>query len=218
MNEWSMTQSATGLDISDDESKAVSKSDKLDRGKENVDPNEQSTPVTRSMAAAAAARKEKDINIMTDDEPRTPLGDLNPTDFYAEGLDATSVVLVPEDDAEAETDIEDEVKAGPEDFTFKAPPTSLTAKAIEALDTPSLSQILSSTTPYMHETRCAAGEDQADAAIVDDDAATEIEIWESESAKDEQEKAEVEVDEVKIPGTPGSVGVGDENVFALQEL
>ncbi|KIV87151.1 hypothetical protein, variant [Exophiala sideris] len=216
MNEWTMTQSATGLEISDDESKAASKSNKLDRGKENVDPNEQSAPVTRSMAAAAA-RNEKDISVMTDDEPRTPLGDLNPVAFYAEGLDATSVVLVQDDDAEAETDIEEdvEVKAASEDFTFQAPPTSLTAKAIEAFNTPSLSQILSSTTPYVSETGIVAMEDQPNAAIDNEDAVTEIEIWESESAKDEQEKVDVEVE---VPGTPGSVGVGDENAFALQEL
>jgi len=212
MNEWTMTQSATGLEISDDESKAASKSNKLDRGKENVDPNEQSAPVTRSMAAAAA-RIEKDINVMTDDEPRTPLGDLNPACFYAEGLDATSVVLVQDDDAEAETDIEEEVevKAAPQDFTFQAPPTSLTAKAIEALEGPSLSQILSSTTPYVTEKGIVGLEDHAHAVIDNEDAATDIEIWESESAKDEQEKVDVEIE---VPGSP----VDDENVFALQEL
>ncbi len=110
MNEWTMTQSATGLDISDDESKSLSRKTS-DRGKENVDPNETalSVPVTRSMAAAAAAAtqaKEKDINSMKmdEEEDRTPLADLNPPGYYAEGLDATSVVLV-HDDAEAETDI-----------------------------------------------------------------------------------------------------------------
>ncbi len=109
MNEWTMTQSAIILDISDDEGKAKGKGDGLDRGKENVDPNEPSVPVTRSMAAAAAAKAEaskmeKDLNSMIDDEARTPLGDLNPTEFYAEGLNATSVILVHDDSDPTETE------------------------------------------------------------------------------------------------------------------
>ncbi|KIW53885.1 hypothetical protein, variant [Exophiala xenobiotica] len=211
MNEWTMTQTATGLDISDDESKAVSKSEKLDRGKENVDPNEQSAPVTRSMAAAAVARQEKDVIAMMDDEPRTPLADLNPAKFYAEGLDATSVVLVHDDDAE--TDIEEETAPAPRDFTFQAP-ASLTAKVIEDLNTPSLGEILRSATPYNLEASDAVPIEQSDFAAVENNGSEiGIEIWESESAKDENEKVEADV-----PFTPGSSGVGDENVFALQEL
>ncbi len=213
MNEWTMTQTATGLDISDDESKAVSKSEKLDRGKENVDPNEQSAPVTRSMAAAAVARQEKDVIAMMDDEPRTPLADLNPAKFYAEGLDATSVVLVHDDDAEAETDIEEETAPAPRDSTFQAP-ASLTAKVIEDLNTPSLGEILRSATPYNLEASDAVPIEQSDFAAVENNGSEiGIEIWESESAKDENEKVEADV-----PFTPGSSGVGDENVFALQEL
>ncbi|KAK5259311.1 hypothetical protein LTR20_006149 [Exophiala xenobiotica] len=216
MNEWTMTQTATGLDISDDESKAMSNPEKLDRGKENIDPDEQSAPVTRSMAAAAVARQEKDVNAMMDDEPRTPLADLNPARFYAEGLDATSVVLVHDDDAEAETDIEEETTVpGPRGFTFQGP-GSLTAKVIEDLNTPSLGEILSSATPYNLEASdpvLGEGELSDFAAVENKGTEIDIEIWESESAKDENETVEADV-----PCTPGSPGVGDENVFALQEL
>lgn len=227
-----MTQSATGLDISDDESRAsCKKSEKLDKGKENVDPNEvSSAPVTRSMAAAAAAAaaaasQQKDVNAMTtdEDEPRAPLADLNPAEFYGDGLDATSVVLVHDDDAEAETDIEDEdvkpvVSRG---FTFQAS-SGMTAKVLEELGTPSLNEILSAATPYggigaetFPVVDAGLGLDAAETETENVDAS--IEIWESESAKDENEKVDVDVD-VNCPGTPGSIGVGDENVFALQEL
>ncbi|KIW39192.1 uncharacterized protein PV06_08987 [Exophiala oligosperma] len=249
MNEWTMTQSATGLDISDDESRASSKkSEKLDKGKENVDPNQvmsSSAPVTRSMAAAeavaAAAAEEKDLMTTdVDEEARTPLADLNPAKFYGDGLDATSVVLVQDDDeAEAETDIEEDdheeyVKppvGGSGDFTFQNS-TTMTAEVLEELvGTPSLNGILSAASPsygvgIIGATAAAAKASRGvgEAGLVDleiENGHDSIEIWESESAKDENEKVDVDVDvdhNVNCPGTPGSIGVGDENVFALQEL
>ncbi|EXJ91701.1 hypothetical protein A1O3_00251 [Capronia epimyces CBS 606.96] len=238
MNEWTMTQSATGLDISDDEGKATkSPGELLDRGKENVDPNEPSAPVTRSMAAAAVAKaasgKSKDVDAMIDDE-RQPLADLNPAKFYAEGLDATSVVLVHDDaeqvqEQEKELDQvqeqeqelvpepEPELEAG-QDFAFSVPAPastsaslSLTAKAIEALDVPSIGAILSSASPF------GSGRQYEDVSVATEAAANkeadgeiEIEIWESQSAKDENERAELDA------ASPSSVG--DNNVFGLQEL
>lgn len=223
MNEWTMTQSATGLDISDDESKAAkTSSERLDRGKENVDPNEPSAPVTRSMAAAAvaeaASRKEKDVNAMVDDE-RKPLADLNPTEFYAEGLDATSVVLVHDDVEHVQEQVpEPEVEAGQDVNVenLKAPvstPTSLasTAKVIESLHVPSIGEILSSATPFGGSAKRENASVITDEPAIVEDADVAIEIWESESAKDENETTG-ELD----AASPASVG--DENVFALQEL
>ncbi|ETI24346.1 hypothetical protein G647_03715 [Cladophialophora carrionii CBS 160.54] len=222
MNEWTMTQSTTGLDISDDESKSLHKnSSSADKGKENIDPNELPTaPVTRSRAAAAAVT-EKEIKMNEDDQARTPLGDLNPAQFFPEGLDATSVVLV-HDDEEAETDVEGDASTQQHDFTFQASAaisSSLpTSKVIEHLDAPSLAEILSSaTTDFNHNVvvgktdgpglspTSSDARPQADA-----DGDVEIEIWESASAKDENER-------VDLPGSPCSA-VGDEAAFALQDL
>ncbi|KEF51491.1 uncharacterized protein A1O9_12408 [Exophiala aquamarina CBS 119918] len=229
MNEWTMTQSAYGLDISDDESKSA---ERLDRGKENVDPNEISVPVTRSMAAAAAAaaatalntkpisrtsRKGKDD--MSDDEPRTPLGDLNPSEFYAEGLDATSVVLVHDDAPESEAVHQEDVTQESEpkstqQFTFSATST-LTAKAIEALDAPSIDQILSAPTLEWDGLVDDSASTVVDLDINTEATSQDVEIWESESAKDENEKVEFGIlAESDQPRTP----IDDENVFALQEL
>lgn len=97
VKEWTMTQSACTLDISDDESKTTTREE---RGKENIPPNElHSTtsvaPLTVASATQMVGVSRKD---MMTDEPRTPLGDLNPSIYYGQGLDATSVVLVAEDD------------------------------------------------------------------------------------------------------------------------
>ncbi|KIW29300.1 hypothetical protein, variant [Cladophialophora immunda] len=234
MNEWTMTQSATGLDISDDESKSLhKKSSSADRGKENIDPNEVTAPVTRSMTAAANAAaatekaKGKEVK-MNDDGARSPLADLNPAEFYAEGLDATSVVLVQDDDEEAETDVEGEETKQHHDFTFQpsmaSTSLSSTAKAIEDLNAPSLAEILGSATPNLLGD---APVDKAGApgypftpvhsARADADGDVEIEIWESESAKDENEKADLQLENAVDVGSPCS-SVGDQNVFALQEL
>jgi hypothetical protein len=216
MNEWTMTQSATGLDISDDESKSKSS----DRGKENVDPNEMpSAPVTRAMAAAATAIHEKEVEMSGKEEPRTPLGDLNPSKYYAEGLDATSVVLV-HDDEEAETDVEGEAGdvAKKHHFTFQPPTSSLlsqTSRVMEDMHAPSLADILSSAAPNMFENKVVHGAVPPtilDNQLPDAEGDVDIEIWESQSAKDENENEKCEV-----PGSPRSVA-GDENAFALQEL
>lgn len=265
MDEWTMMQDAGGLDISDDESKKSinsvisSMSSAADRGKENVDPNEPATisaPVTRSMAAAAAKAQaqEKDVNAMKtdiDDEPRSPLADLNPAEFYAEGLDATSVVLVHEDEAEAETDIEDSDEQEERDvqkkaaapaavdensggFTFQAPAAAVVsssyslAKTLEDIHAPSLAEILSAATPSaagsLHAFTPASSSSSPNDLTVGSDVLGEdedIEIWESESAKDENEK-DVATPHLtcqrELAVLDDSLDFDDENVFACQEL
>lgn len=223
MNEWTMTQSAYGLDISDDESKAK---DLLDRGKENLDPNAISIPVTRSMAAAANVKpvsriSRKDKDDMSDDEPRTPLGDLNPSEFYAEGLDATSVVLVHDETVESEVVAQDveaeqsEPTSAPQ-FNFSST-TSLTSKAIEALDTPSINQILGTPTLQWDTGIEPNATTAVDLDITLNSTSLDVEIWESESAKDENEKVDFEIHAESSQGQ-FAARIDDENAFALQEL
>ncbi|KAL2424340.1 hypothetical protein ABEF95_008966 [Exophiala dermatitidis] len=213
MNEWTMTQSATGLDISDDESKSKA-AKSLDRGKENVDPNElPSAPMTRSMAAAAAVAAATD-SLITDDsqDERKPLADLNPAKYYAEGLDATSVVLVHDDTPQQATEAEPEPESEKVDSVAKnGVSLSSTAKVIESLQVPSINEVLGAIGSNKFDFKAATLKQIAE-TIAEPNAGAEIEIWESESAKDENEKPEPN----SVPGSPASVG--DQNVFALQEL
>ena len=225
MSEWTMTQSATILDISDDESKAKEAND---RGKENIDPNELSMPVTRSMAKAAAAtttaapsisRKDK----MTD-EVRSPLSDLNPADYFAEGLDATSVVLVHDEPAAdnaqthsiaAETVLEPEHVA---DTPTEVPPPSATKVSgfsSNILTAAEMSSILLATdTAWDADTIVSPLEqhDQLSSPSLDLSAAgesanSEIEIWESESAKGDDDNSSVK---------DGDDGENDEGLWVRQ--
>ncbi|KAJ5795251.1 hypothetical protein N7457_001850 [Penicillium paradoxum] len=82
-----MQHSTTVLDISDDEGKT----DACSRGKENISPQELGIEIPQSSSAtvAAAARKAPKL-----DEPRSPLGELNAADYYAEDCNAFSYVVV----------------------------------------------------------------------------------------------------------------------------
>ena len=91
------------LDISDDEGKAE---EQEKRGKENIPPSEMSPhaglssdPTVEATAATRVSRKD----MMTEDV-RAPLGDLDARSFYAEGCDATSVVVVSEERTSSELD------------------------------------------------------------------------------------------------------------------
>ena len=176
-----MTQSATILDISDEESKARSKTD---RGKENIDPNEApSAPVTRSQAKAVIEVTASRKDVMTD-ESRSPLGDLNPTDYYAEGLDATSVVLVQEEVTEKEEQVSiDNILASDAkaEFTFEAN-AELEAHEDNHVD---LAALVASSVAVNDLDNAETLVDETEGR--DEPEACDIEIWESESAKDEQE-------------------------------
>jgi hypothetical protein len=191
MNDWTMSQSATNLlDISDDEGKT--ERSHSDRGKENIDPNEIPMPVTRSMAAAKAASEDLKKDMMLDD--RVPLGDLNPAKFYPEGLDATSVVLI-HDDVPEDTVEKCEPTPVKNAFTFEAEQAlpsevqEVDVRAVLEAAAPKWEAIAApSVTPDPNEIpRLEPGE--------------QLDIWESESAKDENEKLQ-----------------NGESGFALQEL
>jgi hypothetical protein len=218
-NLGTMTHFADTLEISDDESKS-SISD--GRGKENIPPNEIYTPAaTFSPIPAAiittetATTSRKDL--MTD-EPRTPLGDLNPSDYYAAGQDATSVVLVSEEEDMPEEQPEqaahnNDLLSTTTPFNFTTDSPAPPAEDQSMMSHSELSCLLLGAAASIHIP--LAGDDQhqrgglelglfdtyasgggvGGLAAVDGEGPTEkaeIEIWESGSAKDEGEKVDME--------------------------
>ncbi len=165
---------ACNLDISDDESNAGVKAD---RGKENIPPGEGLfTGPAEITTVMPASRK----NMMTD-EARTPLGDLEASDFYAEGCDASSYIMIPGEGNPTEQ-VED--------------------KQINDAE-PKLEHLL--TQPHAHEFadgwKGLPGQVESSKQYdssglshspfqgqVELDTPPTVEIWESESAKDEDEK------------------------------
>jgi hypothetical protein len=182
VNEWTMTQSATILDISDDESKAR---DRADRGKENVPPGDVPAPSGMASQLSASSKVPSSRKDMMTDEPRTPLGDLNAADYYPEGLDASSVVLIQDDvtGPEKESSIDQAVVPEmPSDFTFEAETVANQERFSNTVD---LSSLLASSAPPVDSYNVDETDDKSAAP----QELADIEIWESESAKDEREEA-----------------------------
>ncbi|KAG9246420.1 hypothetical protein BJ878DRAFT_533244 [Calycina marina] len=117
-----MEHSACTLDISSDEESALR--ERSDRGKENVPPvddvSQTSTAIAMQLNGGTWVQSLKERFSREDDAcdiDRAPLGEMAPKDFWAEGCNEESVVLVPVD---SDT-IEEEEKLRPEvpkfDFT-----------------------------------------------------------------------------------------------------
>lgn len=114
-----MEHSACTLDISDDET-----SSKIfdEENKENIPPQPgMNAPVSNVIAAMHASRK----HMMTD-EPRAPLGELEASDYYAAGCDASSYITISGDE---------DVKSNIQDSVVPEASTYASAKvAVEAVD------------------------------------------------------------------------------------
>jgi len=173
-----MEHSTCTLDISSDEESERRLRD--ERGKENVPPLDDISQ-TRShvdtteesmrdvKARLRARRREAEEGAI--DVDRSPLGDLAAEDFYAEGCDGTSMFIIPAEE-EVETDVED---AKPT-FDF-APEIDIKGKGKEvALDVEELM-------------RKDDFEAAPKAVLLEpiERAKEGFEVWESGSAKDENE-------------------------------
>ena len=166
------------LDISDDESRIAAKHD---RGKENVPPSNDLSAST--IPANAVAGPVLRADMMTDGS-RSPLGELDAKDFYADGCDASSYIIIPTDKcAEKANDL---------------PNTISEVKKVESIVQPRENGIIEPKDGWKdflakvkesQESIAAA----ASASTVLETPAAEIEIWESESAKgdDDDEIAQV---------------------------
>lgn len=152
------------LDISDDEGRQTGQDE---RGKENIPPHESmSISVGPITTAAHVTRK-----VMTVDEPRTPLGNLDAIKFYGEGCNSESYVLIPGDDSVSEK-------------------SHTTAAVHAAGPLPSIAPVHSESVGGWKDLLAQLVKSNGGSALgdADDSAKPEIEIWESESAKDDQQE------------------------------
>ncbi|MCJ1245614.1 hypothetical protein MMC30_002818 [Trapelia coarctata] len=168
-----MEFSTQTLDISDDESRLAAKDN---RGKENIPPADFSSMANVQTVGANRPVSRKD---MMTDEPRTPLGDLDSSEFYAEGCDASSYIIVPAEKSSLSNEKSYDA-LGAKDIDTSA----VLAKAA----TPERSQNDWNTLLAMvNASTKAQGLDAIAAADQQEDALAPIEIWESESAKGEDD-------------------------------
>ena len=147
------------LDISDDESKAAKELDL--RGKENIPPD--------TLAPHMIPLSRRDV--MTD-EPRTPLGDLDASEYYAEGCDANMYIIV---DGELGAKAEKVVGGGEEKRETPTPCPS---------DVGTNQDVWRELLAKVEQSK--AGQDEL---MVQTDAPL-VEVWESESAKGDETPVE----------------------------
>jgi len=178
MNHYTLT-----LDISsDDESRAAAKDD---RGKENIPPVD---GLVYSSAAVTTLRAD-----MMTDEPRSPLGTLDAKDFYAEGCDASSYIIVP-----AEKDV-NQVKekvitaTEPNEVSSMIEPTINTG--VEHAD--GWREFLA----QVEQSKCDSKSASNTSIDIQSPSAfqPEIEIWESESAKGDNDITAQELSRTNSP-------------------
>ncbi|MCJ1438073.1 hypothetical protein MMC27_007460 [Xylographa pallens] len=162
------------VDISDDESRRASNDD---RGKENIPPTDY--PSLVAAAQPVTTIRSVSRHDMMSDEPRTPLGDLDAADFYADGCDASSYYIVP---AERSDDKIEKSKEFLADKSLSVAAPSGTVRMPTSQDgwKDLLAQI-----DATQKANVAAAEVRP--AVGLEECSADIEIWESESAKGDDE-------------------------------
>ena len=162
-----MVHDTTTLDISDDDSSSSKGGDK--DNKENIPPIDGPAAVA-SVTHVAATRRD----LMTD-ETRAPLGDLDAKDFYAEGCDASSCIIVAAEDPCEQTT--DKLSTTVNTQEPSSPPRPRATAVTEAqTGWEEVIARFSAKTATAADTELSIKKDGSKEA-------TEIQIWESESAK-----------------------------------
>ncbi|MCJ1316057.1 hypothetical protein MMC15_001377 [Xylographa vitiligo] len=168
-----MSFSFQTVDISDDESRRASNHD---RGKENIPPTDylSSVVATQQVTTAGSASRQA----MMTDEPRTPLGDLDAADFYADGCDASSYIIVPAEKSD------DKIEKPNEYPVEKSLSVAATGNVRIVCSQDSWKDLLVQVDVTQKANVVAP---VVDPVVSLEECSADIEIWESESAKGDDE-------------------------------
>lgn len=184
------------LDISSDEETETRRQRERAEGKENVPPVDDVSQTSRPRTARQAAGADA---IMFEKE-RSPLGEMNVRDYFSEGCDENSVIIVPGDDEEEVAQQPEVVAADVAVFVDASPaeePAQVSLPALEVNDIAPVSEELAPETSHIKtvEELMQKSEGPAPcAALLEPMEGTgeSFELWESGSAKDETEKTPLE--------------------------
>ncbi|KAI1138609.1 hypothetical protein F5Y05DRAFT_44791 [Hypoxylon sp. FL0543] len=165
------------LDISSDEESESRRQRERAEGKENVPPMDDISQTSRPRAARQVMDDE-----MVFEKERNPLGEMNVRDYYSEGCDENSVVLIPGDE-------ENEQPQAQEESEFQFAP-ELKPTETDSVPQPCVQDGPKSVDELMQKT----DEPAPGAALLEPMEGTgdSFEVWESGSAKDEAETATTE--------------------------
>ncbi|GAB1313765.1 hypothetical protein MFIFM68171_03975 [Madurella fahalii] len=191
-----LQHSTCTLDISsDEESERRANRDRAEgRDKENIPPADDI-----SQTSARLVRAPADLDDMIVEKQRGPLAEMNVADYYAEGCDSTSVIIVPGDDEETET-VFDAAEARP--LAEEAPQPQWGQQQLlaeDGLDSQPRQFDLADVEAVSVDAIMGKDDRAANAAVLEPIEGTgeSFELWESSSAKDECE--------APLPPTPLAV-------------
>ncbi|KAI1415423.1 hypothetical protein F5Y13DRAFT_8822 [Hypoxylon sp. FL1857] len=165
------------LDISSDEESESRRQRERAEGKENVPPTDDISQTSRPRAARQVMDDE-----MVFEKERNPLGEMDVRDYYSEGCDENSVIIIPGDEENEQPQQQDE-----NGFQFTS---ELKATESETALQPTVEDEVKSIDELMQKT----DEPAPSAAVLEPMEGTgeSFEVWESGSAKDEAETATTE--------------------------
>lgn len=224
MNEWTMTQSSAALDLSDVQDRSLSSNVEHvkvvadDESKENVDPNAALGVSAPGIVASNPTVTTVEVKPSSSEGSRTPLGDLNAADYYADGLNATSVVLV-QDEVEHHSHEDGVADDAGKLASQSMPAAKFTLYASSTTDNVAEHEMKEEVPAWAQRSSTALTQMQVGKLLDARESATvpaDIEIWESESAKDENEGEEGENLSSSIVVEAGETVCV--SAFVLQEL
>lgn len=166
------------LDINSDEESERRRQRERAEGKENIAPLDDISQTSYPRAARHAASTDE----MVIEKERSPLGEMDPKQYYSEGCDENSVVTVADD--------EDEETAAHYGFQF-IPGANFSApiQAGEEADSMTRQEPVEEESASIEELMQKANNSAPSAAVLEPIEGTgeSFEVWESSSAKDETE-------------------------------
>jgi hypothetical protein len=182
-----LQHSTCTLDISsDEESERRARREQIEgRDKENVPPADD----VSQMSSARAARAAGSFDDMIVEKQRGPLAEMNVADYYAEGCDDGSVIIVPGDDEEAETVIDESEQAPYHDAVVEPyhDVVEEQQESVEHLFSPQAE--LAEVEAVSVDALMGADDESAKAALLQPIEGTgeSFDLWESGSFRDENE-------------------------------
>ncbi|KAI1747384.1 hypothetical protein F4782DRAFT_426350 [Xylaria castorea] len=175
-----LNHKTSGLELISEEQKRKKLQEEYEEGKENHPPLDDISQTSQPRAVRSSNADE-----MVFEKERNPLGEMDPKDYYSEGCDENSIIIVPDDEDE-ETPVQNDHQLVPEvnlsvpigDYTEADPIAKPEPEPLEEERHVSVEDLMQKTD---HPAPSAAVLEPLEGT------GESFEVWESSSAKDETE-------------------------------
>ncbi|KAI1745916.1 hypothetical protein F4680DRAFT_442188 [Xylaria scruposa] len=181
-----LNHKTSGLDLMSEEQKRKKLQEEYEEGKENHPPLDDVSQTSQPPSRAVRGASNTDEMVL--EKERNPLGEMDPKDYYSEGCDENSIIMVPGDEDEETPVQNDHDHRLASEVEFSVPAVGEYAEA-DVIAEPEF--------PEEEEEKCASVEELMQktdhaapgAAVLEplEGTGESFEVWESSSAKDEAE-------------------------------